>query len=151
MKKTTCRKKSQESILIQVCNILMLFRPAVHTPSTITKTTSPWNRTGENLLPMLMYLSKLFYLADKSTACFNLFFTASPSSIWVPFHCYLSVTITILLIAPSTAEDVGTATSYITELIGLAMTKRSHHFLKSHSKICINTHESSILCIMVPS
>lgn len=52
------------------------------------------------------------------------FFTASPNSIWLPFHCCLSVTIIILLIAPSTA-DVVTATSYVTELIGLAVTKKT--------------------------
>lgn len=53
------------------------------------------------------------------------FFTASPSSIRLHFHCCLSVTIIILLIAPSTAEDVVTATSYITELTGLAVTKKA--------------------------
>lgn len=124
MKTTTCRKKNKESIFLQLCNILMLFHPAAHTPNTITKQPSPRNYAGENLFPMLTYLSKLFYLADWSTAHFILFFTASPNSIWLPFHCCLSVTIIILLIAPSTA-DVVTATSYVTELIGLAVTKKN--------------------------
>lgn len=73
IKKTTCRKKNQESIFLQLRNILMLFHPAAHTANTITKKTSPWNYTGEDLFPMLVYLSKLFYLADLSAACFILF------------------------------------------------------------------------------
>lgn len=125
IKKTTCRKKNQESIFLQLRNILMLFHPAAHTANTITKKTSPWNYTGEDLFPMLVYLSKLFYLADLSAACFILFFAASPNSIWLPFHCSLSVTIIILLIGPRTSEDILAARSYITELKGLAVTKKA--------------------------
>ena len=73
MKKTTCRKKTQESMFLQLCNILMLFCPAAHAPNMITKKPSPLNYAGENLFPMLMYLSKLFYLADLSTVHFILF------------------------------------------------------------------------------
>lgn len=103
-------------------------------PSTILLHTLPQHDSKEtlsvelyqkNLLPVFMYLSKLFCSADLNTAHFIPFFRASPNSIWLPFHCCLSVTIIMLLIAPSTAADVVTATSSITEHTGLAVTKKA--------------------------
>lgn len=58
------------------------------------------------------------------------FFRASPDSIWLPFPCCLSVTIIILLIAPSSAADTVTATSSITELTGSAVTKKASSLLE---------------------
>lgn len=60
------------------------------------------NRTmlGKKLFPMLMYLSNLFYLAGLSTAHFILFY--SFPKFYLASFSLLSVTIIILLIAPST-------------------------------------------------
>lgn len=123
MKKTTCREKNWTISSYSYPNTI---HSAAHTPTAwFQKNPLCGTTPGENLLPVFMYLSKLFYSADLSTAHFIPFFTASPNSIWLPFHCCLSVTIIILLIAPSTAADVVTATSSITELTGLALTKRA--------------------------
>lgn len=105
--------------------------PAAHTPTVwFQRNLLHGTIPGKNLLPVIMYLSKLFYSADLSTARFIPFFTASPNSIWLPSHCCLSVTIILLLIAPSTAADVVTATSSITELTGLAVTKKASSFFE---------------------
>lgn len=125
-KKTTSRKKKPGQYLLTAIPYPNAIHPAAHTP-TVWFQRNPLHGTtpGKNLLPGLMYPSKLFYSADLSTAHFIPFFTASPNSIWLSFHCCLSVTIIILLIAPSTAADVVTATSSITELTGLAVTKKA--------------------------
>lgn len=98
------------------------------------KKTLSMELRGKNLFPMLTYLSKLFYLADLSIAHFILFLQLPQILLQFRFHCHLSVTTITLLIAASTAEDVVTATSYITELRGLAVTKKPHHFLRSHEQ-----------------
>lgn len=122
MKKTSCRKKTWT---VSFTAILI--------PSTLLHTLP--QHDSKKSLPMELYQGKIYcqcscthqnYFIQLTWALpiLSLFFTVSPNSIWLPFHCCLSVTIIKLLIAPSTANVV-TATSSIPELTGLAVTKKA--------------------------
>lgn len=141
MKKTTYAWRKKVSFFIKLHSKLAAFSPFVRIPSMITKKSSPWNKVRESLSPCPCITPKFcIQLVWSLPIVFKIYlFTASLNSIWNPFPCHLSATVTVLFVTPSTAED-GTAGSHITKLIGLAMVKKRHHFSTSHKQLQQNLH-----------